>query len=72
VTARTTKRKSSRVVRCEALFQVVGMYENSKMVARIMRIVDTAPPSAVADQVMAGEALVDNAGAYTCWELYAV
>lgn len=53
--ARITSKKMSLVVRCEALFQVVGIYENSAMVAKIMIPVATAPPRAVADQVIGAE-----------------
>jgi hypothetical protein len=42
-------------MRWDVLFQVVGMYENSARVARIMMMVATAPPSAVADHVKADE-----------------
>jgi hypothetical protein len=63
VTARTMSRKINRVVKCEALFQVVGMYENSASVARIMMSVATAPPSAVADQVIADDGLCCSRGA---------
>ena len=41
-------------VRWEVLFHVVGMYENSRRVARIIMVVSTELLSAVADHVMAG------------------
>ena len=70
--ARITRRKIKRVVRWEALFQVVGMYENSAIVASNMMIVDTAPPRATADQVIDAEGLEAFLGAYTLGELNAV
>ena len=46
---RVTHKKRGRLVKCDALFHVVGMYEISARVAKIMITEDTAPPSAVAD-----------------------
>jgi len=70
VRARVTRRKSNRRVRWDVLFQVVGMYENSARVARIMMIVAIAPPSAVADHVIADEC--PCFGWYMVGALYAV
>lgn len=40
------------------MFHVVGMYENSARVAKIMIMVDTAPPRATALHVIGREGLV--------------
>ena len=63
------KRKISRVERWEALCQVVGTRVNSQRVAMIMISVATAPPSAVADQIMAGVGSVPSYFLYITWEL---
>jgi hypothetical protein len=55
VRANVTIRKRRRRERWDVLFQVVGMYENSMSVAKIMMRVATAPPRAVADHVIAAE-----------------
>ena len=54
------------------MFHVVGMNENSARVARIMITVDTAPPRAVADHVIAAVGPDAFLGVYTRGELYAV
>jgi hypothetical protein len=51
---RVTRRKSNRRGRRDVLFQVVGMYEKSASVAKIM-MVATAALSDVADHVKADE-----------------
>jgi hypothetical protein len=72
VSARMTRRNMNRVVRWEALFHVVGIYMNSASVAKSMINVATAPPRAVADQVIAGDGNCEFGGAYTLGELNAV
>lgn len=69
VRASITSRKINRVVRWEALFQVVGMNENSASVAAIIIDVATAPPNATADQVIGAEGNFFSFGEYTLGEL---
>ena len=71
VRLRVTHRTGRRLVGWDALFHVVGVYENSASVARIMITVDTAPPSAVADHVIAAVAFACPF-AYTVGEFSAV
>ena len=60
--ARMINRKINRLVRCEVLFQVVGMYENSARVAAIMINEATAPPNAVIENDMGLVAVVEFRG----------
>jgi hypothetical protein len=55
VRERVARRKSSLRAWCDVLFQVIGMYENSASVARVMVMMATAPLKAVADNVRADE-----------------